>query len=260
MIGSFRTYYVIGLLFLSHCISSQFIGGNRDGYDHGGYSNSINIFAGGIKDGHHMSSFTNDINIFAGGNKDGYKGTFYQNPISIFSGGFNDGSDADKFSNTISIYSGGTDVGHHKADYQNSISIFSGGQKDGYDLGKLIEKYVWTGAIGTGWNIADNWRDLKIPDINSKVIIPSNVPNFPFINAGLMSIGLDPNGGIYLCDKLLVKANAELTFRVNTEVENYGDFNIQGTVFMLNQSVNAFRNLNGGRITIESGGALELKN
>jgi hypothetical protein len=241
-------------------MQAQHSGGNKDGYASGGYQNAINIFAGSTEDGYHKSSFSNEINIFAGGNKDGYKGLLYQNPISIFAGGVNDGVDHDDFSNPISIFSGGILDGHHKDDFYNNISIYSGGEKDGYDLAKLIEKYVWTGAVGTGWNVTDNWRNLQIPDINSKVIIPSGVPNFPFVNAGLMSIGQDVNGGDYLCNQLLIRTGAELTFRINTEVENYGNLNIKGTVFVLNPTSNTFRNLPGGKITLENGGRLEFNN
>ena len=208
------------LLMIKQTCFSQFLGGSSDGYDRAGFVNATNVYAGGGQDGHASAQ--------------------YENTISIFSGGAKDGHDWDMFT--------------------NSISIFSGGNKDGYDLFALIKQFIWTGAIGTGWKVADNWLDLNIPDINSKVIIPSGVPNYPFVNAGLMSIGLDPNGGIYLCRNLTVNAGAEMTFRINTEVENYGEINVKGALFFLNPLPNKFQNLSGSKLTIEENGRLEFNN
>ena len=233
-------YILFVLIIIKQTCFSQFLGGSSDGYDKAGFVNSINIYAGGGQDGHASAQ--------------------YENIISIFSGGAKDGHDGDMFTNSISIFSGGAKDGHDWEMFTNSISIFSGGNKDGYDLFALIKQYIWTGAIGTGWKVAGNWLDLTIPDINSKVIIPLGVPNYPFVNAGLMSIGLDPNGGTFLCRNLTVNAGAEMTFRKKTEVENYGEINIMGSIFFLNPLPNTFQNLSGSKLTIENNGRLEFNN
>ena len=196
----------------------QFIGGSADGYDEDLYENSTNIYAGGNQDGYHSASLINSINIYRGGARDGYV----------------------------------------KSNYENAISIFQGGQKDGYASAVKIVSFVWTGNIGEGWNVADNWLEGIIPNINSPVIIPAGAVNFPAINAGLMSIGEDPSSGIYLCKQINILSGAEMTFRVNAFLENRGDIEIRGTVYILNSAIDAVQNLSGGTINISTGGRMEF--
>jgi uncharacterized repeat protein (TIGR01451 family) len=41
----------------------------------------------------------------------------------------------------------------------------------------------WTGAVSTAWENPMNWSNGLVPDINTIVIIPAGVPNFPEINS-----------------------------------------------------------------------------
>ncbi|GLR17628.1 hypothetical protein [Portibacter lacus] len=175
---------------------------------------------------------------FLGGNKDGYHTVEFSNPISIFAGGEKDG--------------------YHTANFENSISIFSGGTSDGYASDEKLFYFIWAGTIGTGWNVGENWSTGFIPDINSRVIIPNNVPNFPAINSGVISVGEDPNAANYLCKQILIHNGAQMTLRVNAFMENYGEIQIYGSIFVLNSAMDAIQNLNGGLIQVRTGGALGL--
>jgi hypothetical protein len=119
--------------------------------------------------------------------------------------------------------------------------------------------FEWTGAISTRWNDAGNWRALAIPDIYSRVVIPSGLTNYPVMSTGLMSIGQDVNSGVFLCRNITVKPGASITLGLNTFLENYGRIDILGTVFVLNQDVNTFKNLSGGDIIIHSNGLLQFQ-
>ena len=195
---------------------------------------------------------------FIGGSADGHDQSFDESAINIYAGASEDGYDSADYSNSINIYKGGAGDGHISSGFDNAISIFSGGTKDGYASGSKFLSFIWTGSIGEGWNVAGNWLNGLIPDINSRVVIPSGALNFPAINAGLMSIGKDPNASTYLCKQIIVRSGAEMTFRVNAFLENRGDMEIRGTVYVLNSAIDAVQNINGGRIDIRTGGRLEF--
>lgn len=44
---------------------------------------------------------------------------------------------------------------------------------------------TWTGAVNTAWENPLNWNSGKVPDINTAVIIPSPVANYPEINSNV---------------------------------------------------------------------------
>jgi hypothetical protein len=250
---------IMSMIICVHCSLGQFQGGSADGYDTNLMENSTNIYLGGNQDGYNTANFVNPISIFKGGNEDGYVAADFSNPISIYKGGEMDGYHLAGFTNPINIFSGAEGDGFDAVDFENTINIFAGGEKDGYARANKFLSFIWTGAVGTGWNVADNWMDGLIPDINSRVVIPANAVNFPAINAGLMSIGQDPNEGDYLCKQILIRKNAEMTFRVNAFLENYGDLEIRGRVFILNSALTALQNLNGAKILIRSGGSLDIQ-
>ena len=218
---------------------SQFLGGSNDGYDKAGFMNSTNIYAGGTLDGYSIANYTNLISIYKGSKNDGHNVATFTNPISIFRGSEDDG--------------------HHYTNYINPISIFTGGTLDGYDIGEKLVSYIWTGNIGTGWNVEDNWSGGFIPNLNSSVIIPSGVTNFPKVNDGLIAVAEDPSGlATYFCKQILIEPSAEMTLRVNAFMENYGEIEIYGSMFVLNSAIDAVQNLNGGLITIKRHGLLEF--
>ena len=107
--------------------------------------------------------------------------------------------------------------------------------------------------------MAGNWLNGVIPDINSRVVIPPGALNFPAINIGLMRIGQNPApSGDYLCKQVNILRGAEMTMRVGAVLENYGDIDIRGTVYILNTAINAVQNLSGAKITIRTGGRVEF--
>ena len=232
-----RYFFIILIAISVNLADAQFLGGNGDGYS--------------------IAFYVNSTSISLGGNDDGYDQAIFTNPTSIFLGGANDGYDQAVFTNTTSIYLGGNNDGQDLAEYDSPTSISRGGAEDGYNSVDNLLVFEWTGAIGTGWNVGGNWSDGVIPTIGSRVLIPAGVPNFPFVNAGLMSIGLDVNGGTFLARSIKIESGAEMTLRVNALLENYGTITIEGTLFVLNNVFNAIQNLSGGLIEIHANGVLE---
>jgi len=228
-------YFFVVLFFaISQIGFSQFVGGNGDGHSSSIWHNSISIFAGNPGDGYDNGVFSHSFSVYFGSGEDGYSGAEYSNSISIYFGGENDGYANYNFSNPISIYAGGTE--------------------DGYGIGSQLFYFIWTGNVGTGWNVSGNWQTNVIPDISHRVFIPTGVPNFPAVNAGIISIGADPNSGLYLCKELNIQSGAEMTLRMNTFLENYGIMNINGDLFVRNKTLNSFRIFNEGRMNIKDGG------
>ena len=195
---------------------------------------------------------------FIGGSADGHDQSFAESAINIYAGASEDGYDLAEFNNSINIYKGGSEDGHTTSGFDNSISIFVGGAKDGYASSSKFLSFVWTGNVDEAWDVAGNWLNGVIPDINSRVVIPSGATNFPAINTGLMSIGQNPNSGIYLCKQINILRGAEMTLTFKAFLENYGDIDIRGTVYILNTAIDAVQNLSGGKIDIRSGGRLEF--
>jgi len=211
------------------------------------YTQNNAIFAGGNGDGFDIVSFRQSLNnsIFAGGNGDGFDIVSFRQPLnnSIFAGGIGDGFDIISFRQSL------------------NNSIFAGGESDGFDIAttESIVPYVWTGALGTGWAVAGNWSENLVPDINRPVIIPSGVPNWPFVNAGLFNIGDNPNNGVYRCASLWIQENAFLQTRINCRVENYGLIQIDGEMRVKKVTADAFQNFEEGTVLILSTGLLNIK-
>ncbi len=242
MIMQLRKRYILGIIYslLWTTFYAQYVGGNKDGYS--------------------MASFSNSTTIYVGGEKDGYDGSAtYVNTISIYRGGNKDGYARSDFNSSTNIYVGGRQDGYNVSAFNNSINIFSGGSRDGYSSLVLRKNFIWIGAIGEGWNVSGNWNDGITPNIHSNVIIPDGVPHFPKINAGVMNVGINLNGGTYLCKSITIHDNAELTFRVNAFLENSGSIVIHGTVYGLNSDPLAIQNLPGGNISITSTGSMVIK-
>ena len=58
---------------------------------------------------------------------------------------------------------------------------------------------TWNGSNGTDWNTASNWTPAGVPADNAVVVIPSGVPNYPYIGTNIS------------VSYLLLAANASLT-------------------------------------------------
>ena len=110
--------------------------------------------------------------------------------------------------------------------------------------------------MGTGWNVQDNWNVNLIPGIARPVVIPSGVPNFPFVNTGIFNIGDDPNNGAFRCASLWIQQGAMVTTRVNSQIENYGNIIIDGELIVKRILPNTLQNFADGTITISSTGSL----
>ncbi|MEL6987867.1 MAG: hypothetical protein AAGK97_08560, partial [Bacteroidota bacterium] len=194
--------------------------------------------------------------ISSGGSNDGFYSNTLLSTESISHGSNDDGSfSITSFSNE-SIYKGDESDGFDLTRLDTIGNLYKGGADDGFYFVKRIVEFVWTGAIGTGWNNPGNWSSNTIPNISSPVIIPAAVPNFPFVNTGLLSIGTSFNPTTYFSKSIHILDGAEMTLRINATLENYGDLKIDGDLFILNISDASVRNINTGRIIIGSDGSL----
>jgi hypothetical protein len=121
---------------------------------------------------------------------------------------------------------------------------------------KVIPKYtIWSGAIGTSWNNANNWQGGSVPDEHSFVIITGSAPNFPLITNGVLSIG--SNAGTHKCRRLEIGPGASMNL-VNTMLEIYDLLTITGSFnFFTNGShqVHVYPNAD---IQIDAGAELSL--
>lgn len=200
--------------------------------------------------------------IFYGGHGHGYSSVSVQDAQTFLTkGGINDGGDIVS-STTIDNYI--TAGGNGDGNDIDSISVqetflTSGGDGDGYNMNKVNEKFIWTGAVGTGWNVQGNWNHNVVPDIDRPVVIPAGVPNFPFVNNGVFAIGSNPNNGDFTCYSLCILNGAKLTTRINNRVENYGLIEIEGQMDIKRTNSDAFLNQNGGKILIKTNGLLNIK-
>ena len=206
------------------------------------------------------SSATNAY-VYFGGNGDGFAfSTAAPANIYIYEGGLNSGYYSERGDyQGVTIYEGGINEGYAagKELYQG-VTLYEGGIGDGYDMLLKWADFIWTGAVGTGWGVTGNWNYDIVPDISRPVIIPSGVPNYPYLNAGIFAIGANPNAGPFVCKSLWIQDGALLVTRVNSFVENYGVIEIDGTMQVKNTAPAALQNL-AGSITISSGGLLKLQ-
>lgn len=208
--------YITLMIAMSFSAYGQFLGGKGDGANSTSYTSTFSVYTGGGKDGSAVFAYKNDLNIFAGGNRSGYN-----------SGSFDNGNLA-----------------------------FAGGKGDGYNEGSFILDFVWTGNVNASWIEPGNWSTNLVPDITRRVYIPQIFTNYPFITAGLWSIGEDPLGGDFTCRSITILDNAVVTMGANAELINLGPMNISGTLEVRNTSTNAIRNFNDGIITVKQGGSL----
>ena len=72
---------------------------------------------------------------------------------------------------------------------------------------------VWTGAVDTDWNKANNWSCGTVPDTNSNVVIPSLKSKYPFLNLPIKCKSLLMQKGSNL--NITNGANVELTGKNN---------------------------------------------
>ena len=156
-------------------------------------------------------------------------------------------------------FNGGLGDGYANVSKSAQVSIYKGGEADGYASVENYQFFTWTGAVGTGWNVEANWNYNQVPSIKRKVLIPNSAINFPFINAGLFSIGKINAPSNYFCEALQINEGAQMTLRLNAFLENRGKFNIEGRFTILNNSPEALINTEGGMLRIGPNGIMWLE-
>lgn len=82
--------------------------------------------------------------------------------------------------------------------------------------GLIADSSVWSGAVSTDWNLADNWTNNKVPTIATAVLVPNSALRMPTIAA---------NTGA-ACFNLHIESGATLT--VETDSLQGGSFTISG--------------------------------
>lgn len=221
------------------------------------------IYDGGDGQGYSKEEIITAIDhLYSGSVGDGYGCDFLLSSQDyIYRGGIAVGYSMNLNPTAIDIlYLGGVDDGYASdKDSSDSDYMYLGGEDDGYIVSSLKVPFIWTGSLGTGWNVSGNWNYNIIPDISRPVIIPFDVPNFPYVNTGLMSIGSDPNQGDYLCASLWIQENALLVNRVHNRVENYGEIIIGGEMWVKKVTADAFTNYMDGKVLIKSTGVFTIK-
>ena len=62
---------------------------------------------------------------------------------------------------------------------------------------------TWDGSSSTSWASAANWSSNSVPTASDDVIIPSGVPNFPFISTSVTvkSVEVKESSGFAILDK-----------------------------------------------------------
>lgn len=221
-----------------------------------------NIFNGG--DCHAYASIellaTSDFQ-FNSGNDDASDCEIYtEMSLALFNGGIDDGSDSDVFANTsVTFFNSGSNDAAYAQTLLTPLDYLNlGGIDDAYVSITYLEKLLWTGAISSGWNVAGNWNFNVIPTLERDVVIPTGVPNYPALSAGIFAIGSNPNGGSFTCKSLQILPGARLLTRMNNQVENYGYILIEGEMEVRRTETDAFGNFNGGVIEIAPNGILRF--
>ena len=116
--------------------------------------------------------------------------------------------------------------------------------------------FEWTGAINTQWGNTGNWNSNSIPNINEEVLIPSGVPNYPHLGAGVLAIGSNPNNEVFECQNLTIESGASLVTLQNTKVENHGLIEVSGNMWIQNSASDAFKNFSNSTVIIKNAGIL----
>ena len=203
------------------------------------------------------------LSQFKGGISDGFTLAHFNSPsIGHYQGGHDDGfSFSDYNSSSVKFFNGGKSDGYTTATILVGDNFqYHGQYSDGFGIQNLYQVYVWTGNVGSGWNINGNWNTGQIPSMRHTVVIPSTASTWPGINAGTFVIKKDPTDiGSYFCNELHIEPGAQLLTRINCFVRNYGSINIEGLMRVKNIASDAFKNMQGGQIEIINGGILRFE-
>ncbi len=220
-------------------------------------------YEGGAGGGYSMDTVFIDLGFpYSGGLNEGYASIKWIDiNQNVFNGGMNDGYVGIEWNDSNQpLYIGGSNDGYSCEFWiAPPNALYAGGSDDGYAQAEKYDDFVWTGAIGTGWSVPGNWSSNVVPDLKRKAIIPTGVPFYPHLNAGVFAIGDNPNNGAFECSELWVQDGGLLVTRINNKVENYGNIIIDGTMQVKNSVMDAFQNLSGGVVRITSTGQMLIK-
>lgn len=180
-------------------------------------------------------------------------------PNFLYEGDKGNGYSSDEYEapNTF-LFEGGDEAKYFAENEVNNNVLFLGNSGNGYSSILDYKDFVWTGSVGQSWTVPGNWNTNVVPDITRRIYIPSGVPAFPHINAGVLAIGNNPNNGAFKCAELHILPNALLVTRVNCRVENYGLINIEGLMTIKNSAYNAFQNMIGGEVNVFTNGTFSF--
>lgn len=228
---------------ISYAQNSLYSGGEEDGYASTAILSASTIYGGGEGSGYAGSILNGSSVIYEGGSDDGYDISILVGDPEIYSGGGDDGYSSFNLNGQPVIYPGGKDDGYAITNFQGTQPyIYEGGSDDGYEMVSLFVPFTWTGAVGTGWNVPENWNSNVVPTHNRPTIIPAGVPNYPSVNAGLFSIGKKYHQADFYSGELLVRPGAELLTRINCEVFLHGYAQISGLWYVRNLTPGSFFN------------------
>ena len=221
------------------------------------------IYEGGIGNGYSSAVVIDNNNVlFIGGAESAiYSGEKMVNNNILYIGGEEGAvySNVKTVNNNI-LFIGGFGNGIHSSiKSTNNNVLFIGGVEDGYASFYDKKDFIWTGTIGQSWSVPGNWNYNVVPDINRRTIIPTGVPHYPHVNAGLFAIGENPNNGAYKSGELIILPGALLVTRINCRVENYGLIQIEGHMNVKREASNAFTNLMDGQVKVMSGGLFSFQ-
>lgn len=191
--------------------------------------------------------------IYTGGDGNGYSGAQAEGVnLMLYEGSYGNGYSGGQADGVnLMLYEGSYGNGY-SGDHADGVNLmlYEGSYGNGYSSFLDFKDFIWTGGVGQSWTIAGNWNYNTVPTIARRTIIPTGVPAYPHINAGLFAIGENPNNGAYKSRELWIQEGALLVTRVNCKVENYGLITVDGQLKIKNKSITAFLSKAGSEVIV----------
>lgn len=117
------------------------------------------------------------------------------------------------------VFRGGTGDGFHSILLPltniTDANAFRGGFGRGETQANLLscngETVVWNGSQNTDWHNPANWNCTLLPDVNSNVIIPFAVPNYPVVSSHveIRSLQVSANATITVNNSVQIILNGQ---------------------------------------------------
>lgn len=88
--------------------------------------------------------------------------------------------------------------------------------------GVILSTATWNGNTDNNWNVISNWTPTEIPNSNSRVIIPSNLTNYPTIpyESDVNSILIE-SGATLVTENTVNTSDDRVTFKRNLPTDNW---------------------------------------